>query len=322
MPTVPVTCLKIGVADADECDVENDPVAEQTPAGRSGAPSLPPRVTAPIDPNDVWNGVEVEPELLHHPVDRYPDGPDHEQIFLLPTFIARVLSTAGWFGTVIATALLLSALMPYFRDDLTNGYTVDLQDAKWFAGALVASGLLVYVGWTWWSISAAFNAKRLAPLATSPWLPTTLYFGGPLIVLIGVDQGSTTGGFIVIGGCLWIGIGHLIVVSSLRSTASRIRASTDEFSKVFWLPLAWVVYRLFVNTMMPSVDDSWKHPALLLLLGAFGALFPLALAAATWNATGTFDAACKRLNKRGTALELPSADKITAAIRQRAMEGR
>lgn len=182
--------------------------------------------------------------------------------------------------------------------------------------------MLVYVGWAWWSISAAFNARRLVALSTSPWLPTSVYLVGPVIVLVGADGNDWVGDVIVAAGCCWIGIGHLVVVASLRTTAGRLRASIDEFAKVFWLPLAWVAYRMFANTMLTFADDGWRSPWLLLGIGGVSALFPLALSVATWHASGTFDAACRRLNTHSTGLELPSTEMITAALRQRALEGR
>lgn len=300
--------------------MENDPVAEPSTTEWADGPTLPPRPISPTPTEDVWVGVEQEPEHLHH-LDHHAEPP-HEQRFLLPTTFARAMTAVGWAGGSATTVALLAALMPYFREGETRNFRLSLHDERLFAALLIGSALLVYVGWAWWSISAAFNSHRLVALGTSPWLPTLVYFGGPVIVLVGADRSDWVGDVIVGVGCCWIGIGHLVVVASMRTTAGRIRASVDEFSKVFWLPLAWVAYRMFANTMLTFVDDGWRSPWLLFGIGAVSALFPLALSVATWHASGTFDAACRRLNTRSLGFELPSTDMITAAIRQRALEGR
>jgi hypothetical protein len=311
--------FKIDPRHADECNVENDHhVAEPHPAERAGAPSLPPRLASPTYSDDVWNGVESEPDFVH----RHAEHSHHEPIFLAPTSIARVLAATGWFGGVLATALLMVALVPAFREGETRNFMVSLDDNPWFGAILIVSCCVTYLGWLWWSVSAAFNARRLAPLSTSPWLPVGVYLIGPLIVLAGLDVDEDYVGLIVFCGCAWIGIGHLIVVASLRSTARRIGASVAEFSRLLWLPLAWTSYRLFVNTMLTFVDDSYKGPALLVTLGGFGALYLVATAVTTWRAIGSFDHACWRLNTRSLGLELPTADMVSAAIHQRALEGR
>jgi len=266
----------------------------------------------------VWVGIEQEPAHPYHYVDQ---STPHTPIFLVPTAAARVLATLGWLGQTVAGVLLLVALVPAFQDNRTRGYVISLDEAPWFAATLIVSGVIAYLGWVWWSLSATFNARRLAPLATSPWLATMVYLVGPMIVLFGLDVDEDYRVLVIFCGCAWIAIGHIIVVASLRSTAGRIGASTNEFSKLLWLPLATVAYRFFVITMLTFVDDAWKKPVLLFALGAIGVLYLVGMAAATWRATESFDHACRRLNTRSLGLELPTADMVTAAIRHRALEG-
>jgi hypothetical protein len=315
-----LTGFKIEERAADDGDVDNDPlVAEPQRSDGIVAPSLPARPDAVVATNDVWKGVEAEPEYLHHHVDH---SSGHTPIFLLPTAAARVLSTMGWLGGVLATVLLLIALVPTFENGDTGNFTIPLDEGAWFGATLIVSSVVTYLGWLWWTLSAAFNARRLAPLSTSPWLPTTVYLIGPLIVLAGLDADPEYVELVVISGCAWIGIGHLIVVASLKSTAGRIGASMNEFSKLLWLPLAWVAYRMFVNTMLTFVDGSWRSPFLFIVLGAISGLYLLGMAVATWRATESFDHACRRLNTRSLGLELPNVELVAAAIRQRALEGR
>ena len=314
-----LTGFKIEEVTADDGDVENDhPVAEPPRSDQTTAPSLPPRPDPP-DASDVWNGVEAEPDYLHH---HATHASGHAPIFLLPTAAARVLATIGWLGGVVATALLLAALVPFFENGNTRNFKISLDEGAWFGATLIVSSAITYLGWLWWTLSAAFNARRLAPLSTSPWLPTAIYLIGPLIVLAGLDADPEYVGLVVFCGCAWIGIGHLVVVASFKSTAGRIGASMNEFSKLLWLPLAWVAYRMFVNTMLTFVDGSWRSPGLFIALGGISGLFLLGMATTTWRATESFDHACHRLNTRSLGVELPSVDLVAAAIRQRALEGR
>ena len=316
------SAFKLVEGDADECDVDNDhPVAEPLPVERTVAPMLPPRPASPAaNAEDVWSDVdEEEPEHLHHHGGRTTT---HSTIFLLPTAAARVLATLGWIGGVLASVLLLVALLPDFRSGDTANFAVGLHDEPWFGGTLIVSSVVTYLAWLWWSVSSCFNAHRLAPLSTSPWLPAMVYLVGPLIVLIGLDMDSDFAPVVVFGGCVWIGVGHLMVIASMRSTAGRIGASVEQFSKLLWLPLAWGSYRGFMITLVTFFDDSWKRPPQLLALGSISVLFVVGIVFATWNATESFDHACKRLNTRSLGLELPTADMVTAAIRQRAVEGR
>lgn len=244
-------------------------------------------------------------------------------MFLVPTWVLRVLATIGWSFAALACVAFLVAVTPVLRSGRPQDIWINPDDDRWFAAASVVCTLLVYVGWTLWSTVAAFNAGRVSAMSTSPWLPLTAYVGGPIaIVVLGLETGEMMRDLAPYLLVLWLGAGHLVVVASLRSTASRIRGSVYAFSKLFWLPLAWTAYQLFMNMIFTVVDDVWQYPWLMVLLLGAAMLYPVAMAIATWEATGTFDAACHRLNTRSLGLELPAPELITAAIRQRAMEGR
>lgn len=306
---------------ADACDVENDHhVAEAASAG-SGAPSLPPRPPAP-PADDVWVGVEAEPEIVHHQLEHHVLG-HHEPVFLFPTWVLRVLPTIGWAFAAVACVAFLVAVTPVLQSGDPQNVWVGLDDDRWFAAASVVSSLLVYAGWTLWSMAAAFNAGRVSAMSTSLWLPLGVYIAGPIaIVVVGQQGGEMLADLMPYLLVMWIGVGHLVVVASLRSTASRIRGSIYAFSKLFWLPLAWTAYQMFVNMIFTVVDDVWQYPWLMVLLLGAAMLYPVAMALATWEATQSFDAACHRLNTRSLGFELPAPELITAAIRQRAVEGR
>jgi hypothetical protein len=315
------TPVKIELRDADVTDVENDQdLAEPARPFSSDAPLLPPRTDpTPSTAADVWADVEPEPEHLHHAL-RTADG--RGVIRLLPTSAARLLATAGWAGSVIAMVLLLSSLAPYFRDGDPHDFWVPLDEHAWFGATTIVSGLVAYLGWFWWSVSATFNAQRLVPMATSPWLPTMVYLGGPVIVLAGLDASDDWRYVLVVAGAVWMAAGHYAVLFSLRNTAGRIGAARDDLTKLMLLPLAGAAWRAAVEATLMAVDEEWKTPGLLFALGGVGVLFVAGCAAATWHATSSFDQACRRLSKGPLGVELPSIDVITAALRRSALERR
>ena len=137
-----------------------------------------------------------------------------------------------------------------------------------------------------------------------------------MIVLGGLDMTGNAASSVVFVGLSWVGLGHIAVVASFKSAALRIGASTDEFSKLIWLPLAGVCYRLFVSVVLDFVDPEFRTTPLLLGLGVVGGLFLVGIALSTWRATESFDAACRRLNTRNFGAGLPSVDVITSALRK------
>ncbi|MGD9996692.1 MAG: hypothetical protein AB7L17_07610 [Ilumatobacteraceae bacterium] len=300
--------------------MENDQdLAEPARPPSGDSPLLPARSDPTPSTADVWAGVEPEPEHLHHNL-RTADG--RGVIRLMPTTAARLMATAGWVGNSIAMVLLLRGLAPSFRDGDPNNFWVPLDEHAWFSAVGLVSAVVAYLGWFWWTLSATFNARRLVPMATSPWLPTMVYMGGPVIVLAGLDASEDWRFVLVATGCVWIAAGHFAVLFSLRNTAGRIGAARDDLLKLILFPLAGAAWRAAVEAILMVVDDEWKTPGLLFAFGGVGVLFVIGTAAATWHAATAFDQACRRLSKGTLGVELPSVDVITAALRRHALERR
>jgi hypothetical protein len=295
--------------------VENEASSDLTGAdsmargGLSTEPSLPPRKASD---DDLWSGVEAEPATQFHHVDLTPRRPG---VWLLPTRAARLMVTIGCMGGVLTTLLLLAALMPAFDTGDSRGFLIPLDENPWYAASLIVSSLVTGLGWLWWTLSASFNAERIVPLATSPWLPTFVYLGGPIATLIGLDMVTDMAPVVVGAGVTWVGIGHIVVVASFRSTAERIGASTEAFTKLLWLPLAWISYRMGMVTLLTFLEDEQQLTWLLMAIGYIGVLFPVAMVVAAWNAMASFERACRRLNLRTLGIELP----VRELLRERSM---
>jgi hypothetical protein len=278
-------------------------------------PVLPPREAAPSAEvsQEVWEQWAAEmqgPPALN--------SRTHRHRWLLPTRGAAAIATLGWVGAVISQMLLLAALVPSFDLGKTRNFAVPLDESPWFGGVTIVSAVAMYVGWAWWSVSAAFNVRRVSPLSTSPLLPIAVYLFGPIAVMAGLSTEGADRVPVLFGAFAYLGIGHVMVIGSFRSAATRIGALSDEFAKLLWLPMAGITYRLFVNVVLEMLPDEWKSTLVLFGLGTVGGLFICGMVLSTWRATTSFEYACHRLNTRTLGAELPSVGVITDALRKAA----
>ena len=242
------------------------------------------------------------------------------RVWLAPTRVARLLATIGWVSAAATNAVLLFALEPDFELGEAHGYTVPLTDHAVFSGALVVSGLITSLSWLWWTTSAAFNARRLTLLGTSPLLPFVVYLGSPTLLVVGLDVPDYE------QVCQWaafglLAIGHLVVLVSLRGTASRIGARTRDLTQLIILPIAWSGWRVSTNVVVSSLSSSWRTEWLLLGLGSISCLLLVGMAVSTWNATKDFDDACDRFRPDSPELHMPDPAVVAKAIRERYGQG-
>ncbi len=297
--------------------MENDALSYVPDSGQplATSPVLPPRVSSRSEvPPEVWEQWAAELQPASATVGRR--SRQHRHRWLLPTHGAGVIATLGWVGGVLAQMLLLGALVPSFDLGDTRNFMVPLDEHAWFGATTVVSAVAAYLGWFCWTVSAAFNVRRVSPLSTSPFLPMAVYLLGPVGVLAGLEMQGPNRVPVLVCAFAGLGIGHVMVVGSFRSAASRIGALSDEFAKLLWLPMAGVTYRLFVNVLVEFLPRSWHTTLVLFGLGTVGALFVCGMVLSTWRATTSFDYACHRLNTRSLGAELPSADVIGRAMRR------
>ena len=104
----------------------------------------------------------------------------HRHRWLLPTRGAAIIATLGWVGLVLAQMMLLGALVPSFDLGDTRNFLVPLDEHAWFGATTIVSATAAYLGWLWWTVSAAFNVRRVSPLSTSPVLPIVVYLLAPI----------------------------------------------------------------------------------------------------------------------------------------------
>ena len=282
--------------------------------GASG-PVLPPRASSSSDVStEMWDQWAAELAAPAATSGRRSRRQRHR--WLLPTRGASIIATLGWVGLVLAQMMLLGALVPSFDLGDTRNFIVPLDEHAWFGATTIVASTAAYLGWLWWTVSAAFNVRRVSPLSTSPVLPIVVYLLGPIGVLAGLEMRGPNRVTVLFLAFAAVGVGHVMVVGSFRSAASRIGAQSDEFAKLLWLPLAGVVYRLFVNVVVGLLPEEWHTTMVLFGLGTIGAMFVCGMVLSTWRATTSFEYACHRLNTRSLGAELPSVGVIGDALRK------
>lgn len=241
-----------------------------------------------------------EPEPLVMPVvTRAYEHTPHQGPQLVGTSAIRALAGLGWLGTVTAYSLAAVALSKSYRHITLDNWRGAFDEIDWLMPFLISSFGLAYLGWVVWSTLAAINGHRVVPLASSPWLPPTAYLLGPAAAVAGSIVAPEENGWWLAGAIAWVFVGHGAVLVSLRSSARRIAADSEEFSKLIWFPLASAGYRIIATMVLPQT--SFDNSAFFTALVVIDVTLMMATAVALWRAMHSFDKACAR--DRYTAVE-------------------
>lgn len=246
-----------------------------------------------------------EPEVMQMPVvTRAYEQTQHRGPELVGTSTTRVLAAAGWLGSAIGYTVAAVALAKSYRHITGDNWRSALDEINWLLPAMISSFAMAYLGWVVWTTLAAINGHRVAPLASSPWLPPCAYLLGPVAAAAGAIYMPEANGWWVVGAIAWVTFGHGFVLLSLRSSARRIGADADEFTKLIWFPLASLGYRMIATTVLP--ETSFNNTTWFAVLVAIDVILMLATAAAVWRAMHSFDQACGRDRHGSLENQLPA----------------
>ncbi|MEY2401894.1 MAG: hypothetical protein QOJ08_2005 [Ilumatobacteraceae bacterium] len=260
-----------------------------------GAPSLPP--AAPE--------AHHEPEDLQMPViTRAYEHTEHRGPDLVGTGATRVLAAAGWIGSAIGYSVAAVALSKSYRHITSENWRAALDEIHWLMPLLISSFGMAYLGWVVWTTLAAINGHRVAPLASSPWLPPFAYLLGPIGAAAASVYKPEYNGTWVVCAVVWVCLGHGFVLLSLRSSARRIGADADQFTRLIWFPLSSLGYRIIATVVLPN--SSFNNTTLFTLLVAIDVMLMLATAFSVWRAMHSFDQACARDRYRSVENQLPA----------------
>jgi hypothetical protein len=260
-----------------------------------GAPSLPPAPEANAH----------EPEDLQMPIiTRAYEHSAHHGPELVGTGATRVLAAAGWLGSAVGYTVAAIALSKSYRHITSDNWRDAFDHIHWLLPLMISSFGMAYLGWVVWATLAAVNGHRVAPLASSPWLPPFAYLVGPIAAAVVSIYKPEWNGALVASAVVWVCLWHGFVLVSLRSSARRIGADADQFTRLIWFPLASVGYRVIATVALPTT--SFNNTALFAVLVAIDVTLMLATAISVWRAMHSFDMACARDRYRSVENQLPA----------------
>ena len=258
-----------------------------------GAPSLPPAAEA-REHSESW--MPVFTRAHEHSIHRGPE--------LVGTGATRVLAAAGWLGSAVGYSVAAVALSKSYRHITSDNWRAALTEIHWLLPLMISSFGMAYLGWVVWATLAAVNGHRVAPLASSPFLPPLAYLLGPIAAAAASVYKPEFNGVWVVGAVSWVCLGHGLVLLSLRSSARRIGADAAEFTKLIIFPLSSVGYRVIAVVVLPGT--SFNNAILFTVLVVIDVTLMLATAFAVWRAMRSFDQACLRDRYLSVDNELPA----------------
>ncbi len=223
---------------------------------------------------------------------------------LIGTGATRVLAAAGWLGSAVGYTVAAVALSESYRHITGDNWRAAVDEIRWLLPFVVSSFGMAYLGWVVWTTLAAINGHRVAPLASSPWLPPFAYLVGPVAAAAASIYLPERNGWWVAGAVGWVCLGHGFVLLSLRSSARRIGADSDEFTKLLWFPLASLGYRIIATVVLP--ETSFNNSTWFAVLVAIDVILMMSTALAAWRAMHSFDQACARDRYRSVENQLPA----------------
>ena len=161
---------------------------------------------------------------------------EHHRPELVGTGATRVLAAAGWLGSAVGYTVAAVVLSKSYRHITSDNWRAALKEIHWLLPLMISSFGMAYLGWVVWATLAAMNGHRVAPLASSPWLPPFAYLVGPAAAAVASIYKPEWNGPLVAGAVIWVCLGHGFVLLSLRSSARRIGADAGQFTKLIMLP--------------------------------------------------------------------------------------
>jgi hypothetical protein len=274
------------------------------------APIGDPPIASPQ--NDIITSPTLPPALEHHEpepvqipiVTRAYEHTQHRQTELVGTSPTRVLAAGGWLGSTIGYTVAAVALSKSYRHITAANWRAAVDSIHWLMPLMVSTFGMAYLGWVVWTTLAAINGHRVAPLASSPWLPPMAYLVGPAAAAAGSLYRPESNTLWVAAGVGWVCIGHGFVLLSLRSSARRIGADSYQFTKLIWFPLAALGYRVIATVVLP--DTSFNNSTWFAVLVTIDVLLMMSTALAVWRAMHSFDQACARDRYSSVENQLPA----------------
>jgi hypothetical protein len=153
------------------------------------------------------------------------------------------------------------------------------------------------LGWLWWCVAAALNARKTTLMGVSPFTAPAFV----VVALAGVQfsvQHPDAAGWVAIG----LVLAYLWVLNGYRTTAKLLFASSEHFARLMWLPLV-IGLSSSAASLLRNVSPFWGGVGVLTLYSLGVTYYGLTIN----RAMSSFDrAASRKAERRDDAVLVPN----------------
>ena len=217
-----------------------------------------------------------------------------------------MLAAAGWLGSAVGYTVAAVALSKSYRHITGDNWRAAIDEIRWL---LPLDDLVVRDG-----LSRLGGVDDTGGDQRPPRRPAGFVAVAAAARISARSDAAARGcldlpdrshnGWWLAGAIVWVCIGHGFVLMSLRSSARRIGADADQFTKLIWFPLASLGYRIIATTVLP--ETSFNNTTWFAVLVAIDVILMMATAFAVWRAMHSFDHACARDRYSSVENHLPA----------------
>ncbi len=211
-------------------DLEAAAVAQMQPARKRGkrAPMPVPDLTATAQ--------------IARIADALPDRSHAEAGDFHAVFVPRAICVTGFFLIFAFPAALLYLNHLGHAELINSRFEPDEFARRISIVMLVGGALCMLLGWLWWGVAAALNARHQARWAVSPWYVPATYLGVALLAYGATVAPDYAGEITIYVRACALALAVMMYFSTLstyRRTAQSVGASTTYFTRLIVTP--WVV---------------------------------------------------------------------------------
>jgi hypothetical protein len=245
---------------------------------------------APV-PEPVDNSLTAQIAIINA---ERPDRQHAEAGEFHQTMVPRAVCVTGFFLAFAFPAVFL-LLNHQGHADLIDGRFHPDETAKRVSLVLLGgAALCMLVGWLWWGVTAALNARHRARWALSPLYVPLTYFGVAAVAIgAGLSPRWLHENSIYAKACaLALGVVmYFSTLSTFRRTAQSVNASTKYFTRLIvvpWVTLAAVGVFVWFTHNLPATAQTTPYMGLVLGLMLVQGLYGLTM----YQAMLDLDRAC------------------------------
>jgi hypothetical protein len=209
------------------------------------------------------------------------------------TVVPRVICVTGFFLAFAFPAMFLWLNQAGHADLVDGTFEPDEMARRIAIVMLGGAAFCMLVGWLWWGVAAAVNARRVARWSVSPWYVPLTYLAVATAAIAAGYAERWLGENVVYARAIALAFAVMMYFSTLstyRTTSQSLGATTKYFSRLIvvpWVVAAFVGVFAFFSEFLPSQAILGAYVALQLVQGLYGLTMYQAMAAVDRASVGT-----------------------------------